>query len=76
MAKKSTGQYPDDYGRQVKGALPDVLTPLNVDEEGDKLVPRNDMVEVAGAMCRGTGSPDPLDLVYIIEKDGTKGGKR
>ena len=70
------GKYPDDYGKRKPGALPDILGPLNVGDEGDKLVPENDMAEVAGAMCKGTGSPDPLDLVYIIEKDGTKGGGR
>lgn len=72
MAKNS-GQYPDSYGKNKGGALPDILGPLNVESEGDKLVPQNDMGEVGGAMCDGAGSPDPLDLVYIIEKDGAKG---
>jgi hypothetical protein len=75
MAKKS--QWPDTYGTAVRGALPDVLGPLNIDNEGDALAPANDMAEVAGAMCSGEGSPDPLDIVYIIETDGTReGGKR
>jgi hypothetical protein len=69
--------YPDDYGRQVPGALPDVLGPLNVDNEGDKLVPPNDIRELAPPFVEGTSLPDPLDLVYQIEKDGSKGtGKR
>lgn len=71
MAK---GKYPDEYGKRTS-ALPDILGPLNIDSEGDKLVPPNDMAEVAGQMCDGTGSPDPLGIVYIIEKDGSKKGR-
>jgi hypothetical protein len=68
--------YPDTYGKAQKGALPDILGPLNIEAEGDALVPQNDMAEIAGAMCSGEGSPDPLDIVYLIETDGTKeGGK-
>jgi hypothetical protein len=64
MAKKS-GQYPDLYGSPTK-ALPDILGPLNIDEEGDKCVPRNDMNEFPRA--DGTIGPDPIGLFI-------KGGK-
>lgn len=63
MAKN---QYPDMVGKPTK-ALPDILGPLNIDEEGDKLVPRNDMAEVGGVMCDGKGSPDPLGLLRDID---------
>lgn len=72
MAKKN--QYPDIYGRATK-ALPDILGPLNMDEEGDVLVPRNDMAEVAPELNMGGRLRDPLGLVYEIETDGTKGKK-
>jgi hypothetical protein len=58
--------YPDMQGQPTK-ALPDILGPLNIDHEGDKLVPGNDMIEVAGAMCDGKGSPDPLGLLRDID---------
>jgi len=66
--------YPDSYGVPTK-ALPDILGPLNIADEGDVLVPQNDMAEVAPAMAMGGKLRDPLDLVYCIETDGTKGKK-
>lgn len=65
MAKNSA--YPDPYGKRKGGALPDIMGPLNIDSQGDKLVPPNDMMEVAGAMCDGKGSPDPLGLLKDID---------
>ena len=75
MANKRSqkSMYPDDYGRQLPGVLPDVLSPISVDNEGDKLVPPNDLGALAKPFVKGTEIPDPLDLVYQIEKDGTKG---
>jgi hypothetical protein len=70
MAKRSG--YPDTYGYPTK-ALPDIMGPLNIQEEGDILVPPNDMAEVAPELCMGGRLRDPLDLVYCIETDGTKG---
>jgi hypothetical protein len=64
MAK---GQYPDQYGRETK-AIPDIMGPLNIDQEGDSLVPANDMAEVAGSWGTGKESPDPLGAII-------KGGK-
>lgn len=63
MAKNGSGQYPDPYGRRKGGALPDIMGPLNINSEGDKLVPPNDMQEVGGAMADGKDSPDPLGLL-------------
>lgn len=74
MSKKNRSQYPDDYGKRVPGALPDILSPISVDQEGDKLVPRNDILEIAPDFCRGGQLKDPLGLVYSISKDGTKNG--
>jgi hypothetical protein len=68
-------QYPDMYGTPVKGVLPDMATPLNIDEEGDVLVPRNDMRAVGGTLGnsgKGEVAPDPLDLILRFG-DGTKG---
>lgn len=66
-------QYPDSYGVPIKGSQELMLTPLAIDEEGDKLVPRNDMKAVAGKMGdTGYISPDPLDLLKPFG-DGTKG---
>jgi len=77
MARNGKSMYPDDYGKQVPGALPDILGPLNVDNEGDKLVPPNDIRALAPPFVEGTRLPDPLDLVYQIETDGSKGtGKK
>jgi hypothetical protein len=59
--------YPDMYGKKTK-ALPDILGPLNVDQQGDKLVPANDMAEVAKPWVTGSESKDPLGVVI-------KGGK-
>jgi hypothetical protein len=59
--------YPDEYGRPTK-ALPDILGPLNIDQQGDKLVPANDMAEVAPGWVTGKESRDPLGVVI-------KGGK-
>lgn len=45
-------------------ALPDYLGPLNVAAQpGDKLVPANDMSDVANEFASGRGAPDPLDLI-------------
>ncbi len=75
MAKKgSKSLYPDDYGRGMPGVLPDILSPISVDNEGDKLVPPNDLGEIAPGFVHGGQIPDPLDLIYQIETDGTKGG--
>jgi hypothetical protein len=60
-------QYPDTYGKPTK-ALPDILGPLNVDQQGDKLVPSNDMAAVAPTWATGKESKDPLGVVI-------KGGK-
>ncbi len=76
MARNSKSMYPDDYGKAVPGALPDILGPLNVDNEGDKLVPPNDIRELAPPFVEGSSLPDPLGLVYSIEKDGSKGTGR
>ena len=74
MAKRSAkSMWPDDYGKQVRGALPDVLGPLNIDNEGDKLVPPNDIAYLAPPFVEGTQVPDPLNLVYQIETDGSRG---
>jgi hypothetical protein len=75
MARRTANKnYPDDYGVVLGKVLPNILTPLKIDQEGDKLVPPNDMAEVAGALCAGGELKDPLGLVYSISKDGTKGG--
>jgi hypothetical protein len=67
-------QYPDTYGVPVKGAQEDMLTPLTIDEEGDKLVPRNDMKEVAGRVGdKDYISPDPMGYLAPFGKDGKKG---
>ena len=55
-------KFPDNYGKVTK-ALPDIMGPLNINSEGDKLVPPNDMQEVGGAMADGKDSPDPLGLL-------------
>lgn len=72
--KTSQRQYPDDYGARVPGCLPDILSPISIDQEGDKLVPRNDMAEIAPEFNRGGQLKDPLGLLYTISKDGTKNG--
>lgn len=73
MAKKSSS-YPDMYGQPLSGVLPDMATPLNIDQEGDELVPPNDMRAVAGPLGNsgaGEVSPDPLNLIKLFG-DGTK----
>jgi hypothetical protein len=75
MAKSKGSSYPDMYGQPVKGVLPDMATPLNIDEDGDVLVPPNDMRAVGGTLGNsGSGeiSPDPLGLLRPFG-DGTKG---
>ena len=68
-------KYPDSYGKKTS-ALPDILGPLNIDNEGDKLVPRNDMAEVAGAMCDGERfSRSSRSSFIMISKDGSKGSR-
>jgi hypothetical protein len=59
--------YPDTYGKETK-ALPDILGPLNIDQQGDKLVPPNDMAEIAPSWNMGRESRDPLGVMI-------KGGK-
>lgn len=50
------------YGKETK-ALPDIKGPLNIDQQGDKLVPPNDMAGVASGPCMGKESRDPLGVV-------------
>jgi len=64
MAKSG---YPQEYGKETS-ALPDIMGPLNIDEEGDSLVPGNDMAAVAPGWVTGKESKDPLGVVI-------KGGK-
>jgi hypothetical protein len=59
--------YPETYGKPTK-ALPDILGPLNIEHQGDKDVPANDMAEVAPSWAQGKESRDPLGVVI-------KGGK-
>lgn len=54
--------YPDEYGKPTK-ALPDILGPLNIEHQGDSLVPSNDMSEVAPGWVTGKSSKDPLGVV-------------
>lgn len=68
MAKSG---YPDIYGKTTR-ALPDIMGPLNIDEEGDKLVPPNDMAEVGGRFVTGGSCPDPLGFLTAIEGRGKK----
>lgn len=73
MAKGSKSQYPDDYGVVLPNTLPNILTPLSTDNEGDELVPPNDMKGVAPQFTKGGSLHDPLGLISPISKDGTKG---
>jgi len=67
MAKKVRGAaYPDTYGTPTQ-ALPDVLGPLNIDQEGDQFVPPNDMAEVATPWSKGTKPNDPLALIKGLD---------
>lgn len=44
--------------------LPDIKGPLNVPAQpGDKLVPANDMGDVAKDFAMGNRAPDPLNVV-------------
>lgn len=67
MAKN---EYPSTYGRPTKGALPDILGPLNIEGEGDRLTPANDMAEIG--MASGSGVKDPLDLIPARDGSGKK----
>ena len=58
---KKTG-YPSEYGKET-AALPDIMGPLNIDQEGDSLVPPNDMAEVAPGWSTGKSSKDPFGVV-------------
>lgn len=70
MAKKS--QYPDTYGVPITGAQVDMSGPLYIDQQGDVLVPPNDMKSVGGKMGdKGYVAPDPLDVITMFG-DGTK----
>ncbi len=70
MAKKSS--YPDMYGEPIKGAQVDMLSPLNIDAQGDLLVPPNDMKAVGGRVGdKDFTGYDPLDLIQRFG-DGTK----
>jgi hypothetical protein len=69
MAK--TSGYPDIYGKPTK-ALPLIMGPLNIDAEGDALVPRNDMAEVGGGLADGKGISDPMGFLTPIEGKGKK----
>lgn len=57
--------YPSTYGKQTK-ALPDIKGPLNIDEQGDKLVPSNDMSGVGGKLSSGSPAPDPLGVINSL----------
>ena len=59
MAKET---YPQTYGKETS-ALPDIMGPLNIADEGDKLVPPNDMAETAPGWSTGKSSKDPLGVV-------------
>jgi len=73
VPRQKSMEYPDTYGTPITGAMEDLLSPLSIDEEGDQLVPRNDMKEVGGKMGdTNYVSPDPLDLIKQFG-DGTKG---
>jgi hypothetical protein len=62
MAKKSS--YPDTYGIPVKGTMKDLLSPICMDQQGDGLVPPNDLKALGGKMGDDEYvSPDPLDLI-------------
>lgn len=54
--------YPDTYGKETS-ALPDIMGPLNIDQQGDSLAPANDMAAVAPGWVTGKSSKDPLGVV-------------
>lgn len=55
------GTFPETYGVPTR-ALPDILGPLNIEAEGDR-VPPNDMAEIPSGEPR-----DPNDFVDVIGK--------
>lgn len=59
--------YPETYGKQTK-AIPDIKGPLNIDQQGDSLVPSNDMSGVAGKFGSGGSAPDPLGVINNLGK--------
>lgn len=61
MAKTHDNKYPQIYGHPTS-ALPDLLTPLNIEHVGDS-VPDNDMVDVADGLSTGKEFNDPLALL-------------
>lgn len=56
--------YPDTYGHPVKGALPDIIGPLNIEGDGDSLTPENDMAELG--LANGKECPDPMGFLSPI----------
>jgi len=61
-----SGGYPNTYGKETS-ALPDIKGPLNIADEGDSLVPQNDMAEVADGMSTGKRVNDPLGLIKGLD---------
>ena len=59
--------YPQTYGKETS-ALPDIMGPLNIDQQGDTLAPANDMLNTAPGWVTGKEPRDPLGVVI-------KGGK-
>lgn len=62
MAKDT---YPPVYGKPTK-ALPDIMGPLNIDQEGDS-TPHNDMAGVADGLATGKKVNDPLGLIKGLD---------
>jgi hypothetical protein len=60
-------EYPPVYGKEMKGVLSEFKTPLTIEQQGDSLVPPNDMGDVGLASARDT-VPDPLSLISVIGK--------
>jgi len=58
-------KYPETYGHPAKGAIPDILGPLNIQGEGDSLVPENDMAELG--LADGKSCPDPMSFLTPIQ---------
>ena len=56
------GKYPEEYGKETS-ALPDIKGPLNIDQQGDTLVPPNDMAGTGAGWATGKSSKDPLGVV-------------
>lgn len=59
MAKSG---YPQEYGKETS-ALPDIMGPLNIEHQGDSLMPSNDMGGTAPGWASGKASKDPLGVV-------------